>query len=38
VIAPGLQSEPCEITSERLARMIRQTGGGAVHSGIVMLL
>jgi ribosomal protein S12 methylthiotransferase accessory factor len=38
VIAPGLQSEPSEITSERLARAIQQTGGGAKHSGGIALL
>ena len=38
VIAPGLQSEPCEIVGERLARAIAETGGGAQYSdGIVLL-
>jgi ribosomal protein S12 methylthiotransferase accessory factor len=38
VIAPGLQSEPCEIIGERLARAIAETGGGARHSGGIALL
>jgi ribosomal protein S12 methylthiotransferase accessory factor len=38
VIAPGLQSEPSEITSDRLARAIAETGGGAQYSGGVVLL
>ena len=38
VLAPGLQLEPCEITSERLARMIGETGGGDVHHGGMPLL
>jgi ribosomal protein S12 methylthiotransferase accessory factor len=38
VIAPGLQSEPSEITSDRLARAIAETGGGAQYSGGVALL
>jgi ribosomal protein S12 methylthiotransferase accessory factor len=38
VIAPGLQSEPCEIIGERLAQAIAETGGGASHSGGIALL
>ena len=38
VIAPGLQYEPCEITSERLARAIAETGGGTKHSAGIALL
>jgi ribosomal protein S12 methylthiotransferase accessory factor len=38
VIAPGLQSEPCEIIGERLAQAIAGTGGGAPHSGGIVLL
>jgi ribosomal protein S12 methylthiotransferase accessory factor len=38
VIAPGLQSEPCTITTERLAKAIARYGGGARHSGGVALL
>jgi ribosomal protein S12 methylthiotransferase accessory factor len=38
VIAPGLQSEPCEITTERLARTIAETGGGTKHSAGMALL
>ena len=38
VLAPGLQLEPCEITSARLARMIAETGGGALHHGGMPLI
>jgi hypothetical protein len=37
-VAPGLQPEPCTIVSERLARAINATGGGAVHTAGVPLL
>ena len=38
VLAPGLQLEPCQIVGPRLARMIGQTGGGAMHHGDMTLL
>lgn len=38
VLAPGLQLEPCPIVGARLARMIDETGGGAVHHGGIPLL
>jgi ribosomal protein S12 methylthiotransferase accessory factor len=38
VIAPGLQNEPCEIDTERLLRMMAETGGGAQHTGGIALL
>jgi ribosomal protein S12 methylthiotransferase accessory factor len=38
VLAPGLQLEPCQIVGERLARAVRETGGGAVHVGGLSLL
>jgi ribosomal protein S12 methylthiotransferase accessory factor len=38
VIAPGLQLEPCGIINERLAQTIAETGGGARHTGGVVLL
>jgi ribosomal protein S12 methylthiotransferase accessory factor len=38
VLAPALQLEPCQIVGPRLARMIEQTGGGAVHHGGMPLL
>jgi ribosomal protein S12 methylthiotransferase accessory factor len=38
VLAPGLQLEPCQIVSARLARMIGETGGGAMHHGGMPLL
>jgi ribosomal protein S12 methylthiotransferase accessory factor len=38
VIAPGLQLEPSEIVTSRLANMIAQTGGGATYTGGVALL
>jgi ribosomal protein S12 methylthiotransferase accessory factor len=37
-LAPALQLEPCQIVGPRLARMIDQTGGGAVHHGGMPLL
>jgi ribosomal protein S12 methylthiotransferase accessory factor len=38
VIAAGLQLEPSEIVTPRLANMIAQTGGGATYTGGVALL
>jgi ribosomal protein S12 methylthiotransferase accessory factor len=38
VLAPGLQLEPCQIVGTRLARMIGETGGGAMHHGGMPLL
>jgi ribosomal protein S12 methylthiotransferase accessory factor len=38
VLAPGLQLEPCRIVGPRLAAMIADTGGGAVHHGGMPLL
>ncbi|WP_428536686.1 YcaO-like family protein [Rhodopila sp.] len=38
VLAPGLQSDPGEIVSDRLARTIAATGGGARHHGGIALL
>ncbi len=38
VLAPGLQLEPCEIVGDRLARVIAETGGGAMHTGGLLLL
>jgi len=38
VLAPGLQLEPCQIVSARLARVIGETGGGAIHHGGMPLL
>jgi ribosomal protein S12 methylthiotransferase accessory factor len=38
VIAPGLQSEPCAIVGERLARAMAETGGGAMHTAGLPLL
>ena len=38
VLAPHLQLEPCAIIGERLARAIRETGGGAVHTSGLPLL
>ncbi len=38
VLAPGLQLEPCRIVGERLASAIRETGGGAPHTGGLSLL
>jgi ribosomal protein S12 methylthiotransferase accessory factor len=38
VLAPGLQLEPCEVVGARLADMIAETGGGAMHHGGMPLL
>lgn len=38
VLAPALQLEPCEIVGPRLSRMIRETGGGALHHAGMPLL
>jgi ribosomal protein S12 methylthiotransferase accessory factor len=38
VIAPGLQPEPSEIITPRLADMIAQTGGGMRYTGDVALI
>jgi len=38
VIAPGLQPEPAEIITPRLADMITQTGGGMKYTGGVALI
>jgi ribosomal protein S12 methylthiotransferase accessory factor len=38
VIAPGLQLEPSEIVTPRLADMIARTGGGAAYTGGVALI
>jgi ribosomal protein S12 methylthiotransferase accessory factor len=38
VLAPGLQSEPCAITGERLARVIAETGWDTKHSDGIELL
>ncbi|MEA2943774.1 MAG: ribosomal protein methylthiotransferase accessory factor [Bradyrhizobium sp.] len=38
VIAPGLQPEPCEIITPRLADMITQTGGGMRYTDGVALI
>lgn len=38
VLAPGLQLEPCDIVGARLARVIAETGGGAIHHGGMPLL
>jgi ribosomal protein S12 methylthiotransferase accessory factor len=38
VIAPGLQIEPSQLTSRRLANAIALTGGGEAHTGGVSLL
>ena len=38
VLAPGLQSYPCEIIGERLARAIKETGGGVQHHGGLALM
>jgi ribosomal protein S12 methylthiotransferase accessory factor len=38
VLAPGLQLDPCEIVSERLAAAMSATGGGARHTGGMALL
>ncbi len=36
--APGLQLEPSQIVGARLARAVRETGGGAMHHGGLPLL
>ncbi len=38
IVAPGLQLEPSEIVTARLANMIAQTGGGAAYTGGVALI
>ena len=38
VIAPGLQLEPSEIVTPRLADMMARTGGGAIYTGGVALI
>ena len=38
VLAPGLQLEPCQVVSARLAGAISETGGGALHTGGMPLL
>jgi ribosomal protein S12 methylthiotransferase accessory factor len=38
IIAPGLQLEPSEIITPRLADMMARTGGGAVYTGGVALI
>ena len=38
VIAPGLQLEPSELTTPRLAQMIARTGGGVKYTGGVALV
>ena len=38
IIAPGLQIEPSQLTSRRLANAIALTGGGEAHTGGVSLL
>jgi ribosomal protein S12 methylthiotransferase accessory factor len=38
VTAPGLQLEPCQIVGPRLARIMSETGGGAMHHGGMLLL
>jgi ribosomal protein S12 methylthiotransferase accessory factor len=38
VITPGLQLEPSEIVSPRLAYMMARTGGGAIYTGGVALI
>ena len=38
VLAPGLQSDPCEIVSDRLASAIAETGGGTKYHGGIALL
>jgi ribosomal protein S12 methylthiotransferase accessory factor len=38
VIAPGLQPEPAEIVTPRLANVIARTGGGAAYTGGVALM
>src|SRR6202012_2201354 len=38
LIAPGLQPDPAEIVTPRLANMIARTGGGAAYTGGVALM
>jgi ribosomal protein S12 methylthiotransferase accessory factor len=38
VLAPGLQLDPCEIVTPRLAAAMAETGGGAIHTGGIPLL
>jgi ribosomal protein S12 methylthiotransferase accessory factor len=38
IIAPGLQLEPSELTTPRLAEMIARTGGGVKYTGGVALV
>jgi ribosomal protein S12 methylthiotransferase accessory factor len=38
MIVPALQAEPSELATGRLADMIAQTGGGAVHTGGISLI
>lgn len=38
IVAAGLQLEPSELITPRLADMIRQTGGGAAYTGGVALI
>jgi ribosomal protein S12 methylthiotransferase accessory factor len=38
IIAPGLQLEPSEFITPRLANMIAQTGGGERYTGAVLLI
>ena len=38
VIAPGLQLEPSEIVTPRLADMMARTGGGAIYTGGIPLI
>jgi ribosomal protein S12 methylthiotransferase accessory factor len=38
IVAPGLQLEPSELITPRLAAMIAQTGGGARYTGGVLLI
>jgi ribosomal protein S12 methylthiotransferase accessory factor len=38
VVVPGLQLEPCDIITPRLADMIAQTGGGMRYTGGVALI
>jgi ribosomal protein S12 methylthiotransferase accessory factor len=38
VLAPALQSNPCSIIGDRLARAIAETGGGVKHEGGLALM
>jgi ribosomal protein S12 methylthiotransferase accessory factor len=38
IIAPGLQLEPSEVVTPRLAEIIEQTGGGTTYTGGVALI